>query len=195
MKLKMARQSLFAMLLRSPWWLSFVLAGVMAAVARLILPDAYAAYALFSGVPFVVIGCIAAWRQWRAPSAARVSATLEAAGAMTWPAFADAMEAGLKRDGRDVSRLPGPAADFELLRAGRRTLVSCRRWKAARLGVDPLRDLQAAMAARDAPAGVCVTLGEPTEAARAYAAAHGIELLQGPALVTVLGPAPRAKKG
>jgi restriction system protein len=114
---------------------------------------------------------------------------------MTWPAFADAMEAGLRRDGRDVTRLPGPAADFELLRKGRRTLVSCRRWKAARLGIDALRDLQAAIEVRDAQAGVCVTLGEPTEAARAYAAEHGIELLQGPALVRVLGAAPRAKKG
>ena len=63
MKLKMAKNSLFAILLRSPWWLSFVLAGAMAAVARLVLPQAYEAYALFSAVPFVAIGLVAAWKQ------------------------------------------------------------------------------------------------------------------------------------
>jgi restriction system protein len=195
MKLKMARQSLFAMLLRSPWWVSFVLAGVMAALARLVLPQPYEVYALFSAVPFAGIGCIAAWKQLRTPSAARVGATLAAAEALPWPKFADAVEQALRRDGQAVMRLPGPAADFEVTRAGRLTLVACRRWKAAQVGVEPLRELQAAMDRRGASAGLHVALGEPTDAARAYAAAHRIELLQGPALAALLARVPRPKKG
>ena len=101
-------------------------------------------------LPFLVVGAVAAWRQFQQPSAARVSDTLAAVGAMSWPQFADAVEQAFRRDGHAVERLPGPAADFEVARAGRTTLVSCRRWKAARTGVEPLRELQAAMAARGA---------------------------------------------
>jgi restriction system protein len=195
MKLKMGRQSLFATLLRSPWWVSFVLGGVMAAVARLALPQPYEFYALFSAVPFAGIGCIAAWKQLRAPSAARVGAALAAAESLPWPKFADTVEQACGATARWVTRLPGPAADFEVTRAGRLTLVACRRWKAARVGVEPLRELRAAMDRGGASAGLHVALGEPTDAARAYAAAHGIELLQGPALAALLARAPRPKKG
>ena len=73
-------------------------------------------------------------------------------------------------------------ADFELTRAGRVTLVSGRRWKAARTGTEPLRALQAAMAASGAGAGLYVALGEPSDAATAYARENGIELLSGTAL-------------
>ena len=195
MKLKMARQSLFAVLLRSPWWLSFVLAGVLAAVARLVLPQPYEIYALFSAVPFAGIGCIAAWKQLRAPSAARLGQTLAAAGAWSWPQFADHVEQALRRDGHAVTRLPGPAGDFEVTDAGRLTLVACRRWKAAQVGIEPLRELRVAMDKRGAATGMHLALGEPTDAARAYAATHGIELLHGAALATLLARAPRPKKG
>jgi restriction system protein len=195
MKLKMAPNSMFAILLRSPWWVSFGLAAAMAAVARLLLPQPYEVFALFSAIPFAAVGCAAAWKQLRAPSAGRVGETLEAAGTMSWAEFAEAVEAGFRRDGHAVTRLPGPGADFEVRRTGRLTLVSCRRWKAARAGVEPLRELHAAMEAREAASGLYVTLGEPTDAARAFAASHGIELLRGAELVTLLGRLPRPKRG
>ena len=73
MKLKMAEKSLFAILLRSPWWISFALAGVVSMAARLLLPAAYADVGMMGGLPFAVIGCIAFWRQARAPSRDRKS--------------------------------------------------------------------------------------------------------------------------
>lgn len=186
MKFKMAPNSLFAMLLRSPWWISFVLGLVAALVARLVLPKSLEVFAAFSALPFVVIGAIAAWKQLRAPSAARVADTLAALGTLSWAQFADTMEAGFRRAGHEVTRLPGPAADFELTKAGRTTLASCRRWKARRTGVDPLRELQAAMQRREADAGIYVALGEPTEQATRYAAEHGIQLLQDTGLAAFL---------
>jgi restriction system protein len=195
MKLKMARNSMFAILLRSPWWVSFGLAAAMAAVARLLLPQPYEVFALFSAIPFAAVGCAAAWKQLRAPSAGRVGDTLEAAGAMSWPEFAGAVEAGFRRDGHTVTRLGGPAADFAVARAGRLTLVSCRRWKAARTGVEPLRELHAQIVAREAAGGLVLTLGEPSDAASAFAAGHGIELLRGTELATLLGRLPRRKEG
>ena len=38
MKFKMAEKSLFAILLRSPWWISFVVVGVIVLAAGALLP-------------------------------------------------------------------------------------------------------------------------------------------------------------
>lgn len=193
MKLKMSPNSLFAVLLRSPWWISFALAAAVTLGVRLALPAQMEVYALFSAIPFFVVGVIAAWKQLRAPSAARVADTLARLNAMSWPQFADTMEQAFRQDGHEVKRLAGPAADFELAKAGRTTLVGCRRRKAARPGVEPLRELHAEMRRRDASAGIFVVLGEPSEQASRFAAEHQIELLQGDRLAVMLrGIAPKS---
>jgi restriction system protein len=194
MKLKMAKDSLFAILLRSSWWISFAIAAGIAVAALLVLPENYAIAGALGGTPFVVIGAIAAWRQLRAPSAARVSSTLEAAGAMSWRDFAGAIEDAFRRDGYAVTRLPGPQADFEIVKAGRTALVSCKRWKAATTGAEPLRDLDAAREAREAHEGIYVALGGVTDNARRFAAGHRIRILQGADLVALLPQIARRQK-
>ena len=144
MKLRMAENSLFAILLRSPWWISVAIAFAIAAVAGALLPDAYRAVGAVSGLPFAVIGAIAAWRQWHLPSAAQIERTRAAVGAMAWPAFASALEQAFARDGCRVQAGDGAAVDFVVERQGRRKLVAARRWKSARIGVESLRALQAA---------------------------------------------------
>ena len=72
MRLKMKENSLFAVLLRSPWWISFLVSAIIGVVAMLAMPLEYRALAIFSGGPFFIIGCMAAWRQWRTPSATKV---------------------------------------------------------------------------------------------------------------------------
>ena len=52
MKLTMHENSLFAILLRSRWWMSFVVGFGLFAVVRLIIPDTYA---VMVPLPFVVI--------------------------------------------------------------------------------------------------------------------------------------------
>jgi len=108
--------------------------GGIAVVAHLLLPEKYAIAGALGGTPFIVIGAIAAWRQLRAPSTARVTSTLEAVGAMSWRDFSNALEDAFRRDGYAVTRLPGGQADLELDKAGRTSLVSCKRWKAASTG-------------------------------------------------------------
>jgi restriction system protein len=182
----MAENSLFAILLRSRWWVSFLLAAAMALLTRLVLPREYEPLAIFSAVPFIVVGAVAAWRQFQKPSPGRVEQTLRAVGEMSWPGFSDVLEQAFRDDGHAVTRLRGPAADFELTRAGRVTLVSGRRWKAARLGVEALRELQSAMAERGAASGLCIALGEPSETALAFARESKIEILRGQALAVLL---------
>ena len=183
MKLKMHENSLFAILLRSPWWISVAIAAGIVIVARFFLPDAYA---FFVGLPFFVIGVMAGWKQLRAPSASRVAETLESVRAMSWADFSGAAEAAFRRDGYAVTRLDGRDADFELVKAGRTTLVSCKRWKAARTGVEPLRDLDSARRARDANDAIYVATGEVSANAATFAAENRIRLLQGSELAGLL---------
>jgi restriction system protein len=134
-------------------------------------------FGVIGGFPFFVIGIIAAWRQLRAPSPARLAEALQAAGAMSWRDFSGAIEQGFARQGYAVTRLNSPAADFKLDKGGRITLVSCKRWKAASQGLEPLRDLLAAQAAQGAQHSIYISLGSVTDNARRFAQTQGIVLL------------------
>jgi restriction system protein len=182
MKLKMAENSLFAILLRSPWWMSALLFGGVVLALRLIVPDLYA---VAGALPFLVIAAIAAWKQLRAPSAAKIAASLEALRALSWEEFARQLEAGFQRQGYAVKRLSG-AADFELEKAGRVSLVCARRWKASVTGVEPLKDLAAAGEKREAGECVYVSAAELSDKAKAFALEKRIRRLEGAELVQAL---------
>jgi restriction system protein len=185
MKFKMAPNSLFAVLLRSPWWISLVIATVLGAAAFALLPLQYRVVGALSGFPFLVVGVIALWQQMRLPSAKRSEEILAAVGEMNWPAFADLLEEGFTRQGYSVERVQGPA-DFALLRDGRTTLVAARRWKAARHGEEALQALHAAMQARGAGSCLYVALGDLSAQAQGFAKTHQMQLMQGPALALLL---------
>jgi restriction system protein len=141
---------------------------------------------VFAALPFIVIGAIAGWRQLRQPSRARVVDTLESVRTMSWGDFSGALEDAFRRDGYAVSRLAGPAADFELTKGGRTSLVACKRWKVARTGIDPLRDLDEAKRARDAHECIYVATGEVTEGALKFAREKGIRVVHGAELAKLL---------
>jgi restriction system protein len=152
LKFKMAEKSLFAILLRSPWWISLALAATVGVVAAALLPAEFRVIGALSGLPFAVTAAVkaafAARRQWGRPSSAQVDRTRQAIAAMSWPVFAQALEGGFQRDGYTVRLGTRPALDFELERGGRTMVVSARRWKSARTVLEPLRALQAAREAR-----------------------------------------------
>jgi restriction system protein len=174
--MKMHENSLFAVLLRSPWWASALIALALIGLVRLFIPDLYA---VFAAMPFIVIAVYVGWKQLRAPSAASVAARLERVRTMSWDEFAAAMEKAYGEEGFQVRRIQGEKADFELRHGGRTTLVACKRWKATRTGIEPLRELEAARRAREAGACVYVAAGELTEQALAFAAERNIRLLHG----------------
>jgi restriction system protein len=195
MKLRMAKDSLFAVLLRSPWWISVAIACAMTAIALALLPEAYRIFGAVTGLPFLVIACIAAWKQWEAPSSARIDRTLAAVRAMSWAEFSRVMESAYRRQGYGVSALSGSAADFEITKEGRTALVHCKRWKVARTGVEALSDLHAMKEARNAHECIYVAAGEITDNARLFAAKHGIKLVGGAELARLLPSEGNGKRG
>lgn len=180
LKIPFAKNSLFAILLRSPWWISLAIGVGIGAVAAALLPELYRTAGALSGFPFLVISGMAAWRQRQLPSSARIQQTHTAISAMAWPAFSALLEQAFTRDGYTVKRGPGTPVDFVLERQNRRMLVSARRWKSARIAQDSLRALQAAREASDdmTTDALLIGLGELTDTARPYAAEQRIAIWQ-----------------
>jgi restriction system protein len=179
----MARQTLFAALSRSPWWLSLVIAGLLFAALRAAFPALVAASA---ALPFVALALYAAWRQWRVPDEADLAAVLERLRELPWERFAALITDAFRREGYEVRASSGGAADFELRRDGRSTLASCRRWKSAQSGVAPLRELAAAREKREADECLYVCAGTLSEQAQSFAARNRVRLLHGAELARLL---------
>ena len=172
--MKINENSLFAILLRSQWWVSALIAVAVVGALRFLMPTMYAVAA---ALPFIGIALYLAYRQLREPSGRRIARTLERLRALPWDEFAGEMAKAYGREGYEVQRLADAKADFALVRGGRTTLVACKRWKATRTGIEPLRELDAARRAQEASECVYVAAGDVTEQARAFAAQKNIRLL------------------
>lgn len=177
MKFKMSERSLFATLLRAPWWVSFVVMAVVALVAGALLPEDYKIPGMLGAFPFFVIGVMAAWRQRHAISAERIEVLVEQARSMAWRDFAVLIERALRQQGFGVTPLGAGPADFRIEKQGRAVVVSAKRWKAATVGAEHLRELLAARDRAEASACSCMTLGSFSPAALELAREQGIQLL------------------
>lgn len=177
MKFKMAEKSLFAALLRSPWWVSFLVMLAVALVAGALLSDPYKVVGMVSGFPFLVIGVIAAWQQRNALSPERLQALTEQARNLGWTDFSSMIEKGFSRQGFVVQRLQNSAADFRLEKNGRITWVSAKRWKAATVGAEHVRDLLQTLEQHEAGSCTLLSLGQLSQAAITLARQNHVDLM------------------
>lgn len=104
---------------------------------------------------------------------------------MAWEDFAQALERGYRAEGYAVRRVDG-AVDLELEKLGYLTLVCARRWKAARTGTEPLRELAAVGDKREARECQYVVAGELTDQARVFARQKGVKLVEGAELARLV---------
>jgi restriction system protein len=181
---KPAEGSLFAILARSPFWVSLLIAGALFAVARNFVPDLFA---LATTLPFLGIAAYAGWRQFKTPSANRVTATMDELREMTWGQFSAVIAETFRREGYEVGGLEDGVANYELQKNGYKSLLSCKRWKVAQTGISPLRELFEATRAREARDCIYVATGDFTETARAFARDKKMRLLNGVELATLVG--------
>lgn len=179
--MKLPENSLFAILLRSRWWVSMGAGAAAFFLLRLLVPTPYAA---FAALPFLAIGLWVLKKELQRPSGRKIAAALAKAREMSTEEFAQALQLAFQREGYSVKRANG-AADFELTYQGRVTLVAFRRWKATRTGIEPLRELQELKA----DAGrMYVAAGEITDTARKFAAENRIRLVEREELARLLAP-------
>ena len=177
MKFKMSEKSLFAILLRSPWWISFLIGAILALLARVFLPESLRVVGMLSGLPFWVWGLLAAWKQRNKASPESISLALTTLANMSVKAFLPTIEKAFVQQGFEVTLLNVGSADFRLEKSGRMTLVSCKRWKAATLGVEVLRNLKTLQISQNADYAACISLSLPTGVALQFAKENAIQLI------------------
>ena len=182
MNWQLPRNSAFAILARQPWWVSALIALGTFGGLRLLIPEGMA---LFAALPFAAISIYALVQQLRRPGAKRIAKTLERARGLSGEGFVSALETGFRREGYDVTRMDG-AAELVLRREGLVTLVACKRWKAMRAGIEPLREFDAATREHGPVGRMYVAAGEVTENARVFAEERNIRLVREEELARLL---------
>jgi restriction system protein len=176
MQFKMAPNSLFAILLRNPWWVSFLLAAVVSLVCAVLLPENWRVFGVLSTFPFWITGLVALKRQWGKPTAAAQQAELARIAGLSWRDFSKELVAKFESQGYAVERLNDGAADFRLSKSGQTTLVAAKRYKAASHGMESLQALVALKEAQGADKAVYVCIGELSEQAQRFAQEHRVEV-------------------
>ena len=182
MKWKMSDLALFAVLLRSPWWVSFVLVAVMSLASSALLPDDYKLIGALCSLPFAVVGTLAAWRQRSQLSPAQADALQRALAAMPWREFSPLLGQAFERQGYSVTVLNHGTADFMLTREGKTALVCAKRWKAAAWGIDNLRALLSEQEAQEASQLICVSLQPMPSPLKSIANQNSVTWLAGQGL-------------
>lgn len=179
----MARETLFHILSRQPWWISAVVAAVLFGITELVYPPV----AFFVALPFLLLAAFIGYKQLRGTGEVNVADKLAALRDMSWENFSLVVSEAYRRQGYAVTEARDGAYDFELAKDGRRTLVSCRRWKVNSVGIGPLQALAAAVNRVDAYNAICIAAGDFSANARDYAASQPIALVTGEELARLIG--------
>lgn len=176
MKFKMAENSLFAILMRNPWWVSMLIVIVFCLLCMAILPKDLRIFGMMGTFPFFITGAVAFKRQWGKPSAAKLQTELDRLSALSWRDFSAELEAKFVKQGFEVTRLNTGTADFKLEKAGHITLVTAKRYKAATHGLEALQALVTQQEAQAADKAMYVCLSPVTAQAAKFAKEKGVVL-------------------
>lgn len=178
----MARETLFHILSRQPWWLSALVALLLFGITQLVWPPV----AFFVALPFLILAAYIGFKQMRGTAVVDPGPQLEVLKGMSWENFSLVVAEAYRRQGYTVTEALDAAYDFELVKNGRRTLLAARRWKVNSVGEGPLKALAAAVDRSDASNGICIAAGEFSANARSYAATSPVSLVSGVELVQLV---------
>src|SRR5690606_33806513 len=87
-KLKMAKNSVFAVLLRSNWWVSGVVGLVLGLIGVVSMPPGYRLFGTIMGIPFLIISMVRFKQQWDEPGPMRTEEVLQKMRKLSWDQFA-----------------------------------------------------------------------------------------------------------
>lgn len=109
---------------------------------------------------------------------------------ISWRQFEHLVGEVFRRKGYAVFEIggggPDGGIDLELRKDRERFLVQCKQWRALKVSVNIVRELYGVMAARGAAGGFVVTSGAFTNESWAFANGRNIELIDGPALRSLI---------
>ena len=174
-------------------------ARLVESTAQQALGELSAGVAPWIAAAFLGAAALSAWRARHARRLADDATSLEAIRNLSWQDFERLIAETYRRRGWQVSGNDGAGpdggVDVTLRRNGRTVLVQAKRWRRRSVGVTIVRELLGAVTAGGADAGIVVASGSFTEPARRFAQGVPIELVDGPALLALLGGVPDARAG
>ena len=181
---KLPPNSLFAILLRSPWWFSALLVVGFVLLSRLLLSDDYWQFGAMGAFPFVVTAALSLKRQLKTPKVSTITTQIETLRNMAWPAFSEKIVQSLTQQGYTIAKLESASgADFLISKQDQKIVVAAKRWKAANLGESELHQLNKAKQFHKANGAWYITVGNVSNKAVLFANKNQIELLQDALLV------------
>lgn len=136
---------------------------------------------------FGVLAAVSAYGQYGRPdlhSYMTITPRQSELQSMSWQQFERLVGEAFRRKGYSITEKGGRHSriDFALRKSGETCVVSCKQWRAIRVGVNAVHELYEVMADKGAQRGIVVTSGEFTDEAVTLARASRIELMDGKAL-------------
>jgi len=193
--------SLIEDLMKAPWWISAILAGISYLCLKFLVPSilqnsagllnqglakAAPSLAAIVSLVFVFTGILSVIKRKKEDENAgrkrelfKRQKSLPDISALKWREFEEVIGEAYKRQGYQVEERggnePDGGIDFILRKKGEMVLVQCKHWEAEQVGVKIVRELYGVVAAEGATKGIVVTTGYFTRDAEIFA--HGKPLL------------------
>ncbi len=163
-----------------PWWVSLILA-IVAPAFLIRMPLPWSAFAPLALLFFLATAALSALRSIKTARMLEGQTSLASLRQLPWKRFEDLLGEAYRRQGYKVEETLGGGADggvdLILGRGGKVTLVQCKRWNGAPVGVRQLRELYGVLHDRGASAAKLVATTSFTPDALAFAKGKPIELV------------------
>lgn len=202
---------IFATLREAPWWVgppvilvvwglfAVVIPGVLAYVGEGTQPASQTVFEAVGSVsrmvsPFLAAIAAMVWLvalMQKAVDARRLDRQtgLESIRDLSWREFEHLLAESFRRQGHRVSDTGAGAdggVDLVLEKAGSRTLVQAKQWRARKVGVRPVRELFGVQTSEGADSAIIVTSGNITAEARRFADSNAVQVIEGATLLQMI---------
>ncbi len=203
---------LFQIFLRAPIWVGPVFAGFAFVLMRWCIPwllrtiveenpvanlmtqalaPASMILAPWAAGGVALLWVIAQMRRWLDGRLLIRQSGIDSIRILDWHEFERLLGEAFRRQGYQVEHIgragPDGGVDLHLKKGSETTLVQCKQWRAFKVGVKVVRELCGVMTSHAASSGIVVTSGDFTPDALVFAETVPIQLINGAALVNMIG--------
>ena len=205
-----------------PWWLSFLLAGVIYLIlSNISLEPVQTAQGAAPDIPNLVIGTmlitLVGLLKYVIPVGLVIgglSSLFKQAGrrklygyasqgedrsvleAISWREFEALVGEAFRQQGYSVKETadgPDGGVDLVITKEGETYLVQCKQWKVTKVGVAKIRELYGVVTSQGAAGGIFAASGDYTQEAKAFASKNRIRLIDGNELYAMIKNAQEAR--
>lgn len=184
------KEDFFDLLVKAPWWVSFILGMIMVFVVR-----GTACAEHFRRLLYFVLGVIflasliSLMTRLKKNQLYQQSRKIDEIRNLSWQDFESFVGEIFQRQGYRVEETGGGGADggvdLVLRRSNEKVLVQCKQWRTYHVGVKIVREMYGLLVAEQANRVIIVSVGTYTKDAADFARGKSIELINGDQLVSL----------